>query len=75
MSEAILETKKWGNSIGIVLPKEVLEGENIKGENEKLFVLIRKRSHTAEETFGMLRGKIKKPTQQLKDEMRKELYD
>ena len=75
MTEALLETKKWGNSIGVVLPKEVIEGEHIKGEHEKLFVLIRKQDKTFSETFGLLKGKFKKPTQQLKDEMKKELYD
>ena len=75
MTEALLETKKWGNSIGVVLPKEVLESEHIKGEHEKLFVLVRKQDKTFSETFGLLKGKLKKPTQQMKDEIRKELYD
>ena len=75
MTEAILETKKWGNSVGIILPKEILEAEQIKGEHEKLFVLVRKQDKTMKETFGALKGRLKKPTQQLKDEIRKELYD
>ncbi len=75
MTEAILETKKWGNSIGVILPKEMLEKENIKGEHEKVFILVRKQDNTFEKTFGMLKGKIKKPTQQIKDELREELYD
>ena len=73
MSEAILETKKWGNSIGVILPKEVLEKENIH-ENEKIFVLVRKQRNVVAETFGMAKGKLTIPTQKLKDQMRKELY-
>jgi len=55
MAEAILETKKWGNSIGVVLPREILENEGIKGEHEKLFVLVKKRDETAREAFGVLK--------------------
>lgn len=75
MAEAIVETKKWGNSIGVVLPKEILEIENIHGEHEKLFLLIRKKDNTLRETFGSLKGKWRKSTQQIKDEIREELYD
>lgn len=75
MAEAILETKKWGNSVGLVLPKAVLDEENIKGEHETLFVLVRKKDNVFSETFGILEGKMKKSTQKLKDEIRKDLYD
>ncbi len=75
MAEAVLETKKWGNSVGLVLPKEILEQENIKGEHERLFVLIRKENSTPSSTFGLLKGRIKKSTQEIKDELRKDLYD
>ncbi len=76
MSEAILETKKWGNSIGVILPKEILEKENIQGEHEKVFVLVRKSEKTAGETFGALRHvKWKKSTKQMMNEIREELYD
>ena len=74
MVEAVLETKKWGNSIGVILPKEVLESEHINGEHEKLFVIVRKKDKTSSETFGLVRGKLKKSSQQIKDELRKELY-
>jgi len=63
----VIETKvkKWGNSLGIIIPSNTIEARNIK-ENDNVKVL--------QETFGMLKGKIKKPTQQIKDELRRELY-
>lgn len=67
-------TRKWGNSLGIILPKEVVEKENIK-ENEKIRVFIFKKKDTLKKTFGMLKSKMKKSTQQIKDELRKELYN
>lgn len=76
MAETILETKRWGNSIGIVLPKEILETEHIKGEHEKVFVIIKKGGKTAGRSFGALNSiKWKKSAQELKNEIKKELYD
>ena len=31
--------RKWGNSYGIVIPKEVIESENLK-ENENIEIII-----------------------------------
>ena len=72
----IIETKvkKWGNSLGIIIPSETTEFKNIK-ENDKIKILIIKDSEKVlKKTFGMLKNKIKKPTQQIKDEIRRELY-
>ncbi len=67
-------TRKWGNSLGITLPKEIVEEQNLK-ENEKIIVLVIKKNSTLKKTFGMLKGKLKKSAQQMKDELRKELYN
>jgi len=66
-------TRKWGNSIGVILPKEIVEKEHIK-ENMRINILISKKSNILNETFGMLKGKMKKSSQQMKDELKKELY-
>ena len=67
--------KRWGNSFGIVIPAEIIQRENMK-ENEDVKILIVKNSKKAFiDTFGIGKGKIKKSTQQIKDELRKELYD
>jgi len=69
MAEIECVARKWGNSLGIIIPWEVTEQEHIT-ENEKLFVTIKKK-HKAKEFFGLLVGEWKKPAQELKDEMRK----
>ena len=73
MVNANVITRRWGNSIGIILPKEIVEKEHIK-ENMNLNILISKRSNVLNETFGMLKDRIKKSSQQMKDELKKELY-
>ncbi len=65
-------TRKWGNSLGITLPRDIVEKENIK-ENEKLSILILKKSRTLSDTFGII--KTKKSAQKIKDELKKELYN
>ena len=53
-----------------------------KAKNEKVkitpiisFFVRDNESSPSEELFGTLKGKFKKSTQQMKDELRKELYD
>ncbi|MBS3074535.1 AbrB/MazE/SpoVT family DNA-binding domain-containing protein [Candidatus Pacearchaeota archaeon] len=61
--------RKWGSSIGIVIPQEVVETENIQ-ENKKIKIEIKKERAKAGELWGILKD-WKKPTQQIKDEMKK----
>lgn len=70
-----VRVRKWGNSLGLILPSETVEREKIK-ENQEINILILKDSRMVlRETFGMLKGKLKKTGQQLKDESRRELYN
>ncbi len=68
MAEIEVITKKWGSSLGVVIPKNIVEKEHIK-EKEKLKIEIKK-MHKAKDVFGMLKG-LKINTQKAKDEMRK----
>ena len=67
MVEIETKTRKWGSSIGVVLPKEVVDEIGIK-PNEKITIDIKKRP-LAKEFFGLLKD-WKRPTQEIKDEMR-----
>lgn len=67
------KTRKWGNSVGIVLPNKVILDENIE-ENQDIKILIVRDSNVLYKTFGLLKGKIKKTSQELKDNSREELY-
>ena len=67
MVETEVKTRKWGSSIGVVLPKALVEEAGIK-PNEKIVIEIKKRP-LAKEFFGKFPD-WGKPTQELKDEMR-----
>ncbi|MEK6812053.1 MAG: hypothetical protein AABX76_00680 [Nanoarchaeota archaeon] len=53
-----VKTKKWGNSIGIIIPSEAVEKFNIKPE-EKIVIEISKRGNVLQEMFGKGIGKNK----------------
>lgn len=68
MVEIEAKTKKWGSSIGVVLPKALVEEVGIK-PNEPIIIDVKKR-HKAKEFFGLLKD-WKRSAQEIKDEMRK----
>jgi antitoxin component of MazEF toxin-antitoxin module len=59
--------KKWGNSYGIILPIKIVKTQHLD-ENDVINIEIKKKVRPIEELFGM--GKLKKSTQQIKDELR-----
>ena len=61
--------RKWGNSIGVVIPKEIIEKEKLR-EGKEVFVMIESKNDL-NEVFGSLKD-WKIDTQKLKDELRKE---
>jgi len=63
-------TRKWGNSIAVVIPSATVEQQKLK-ENEKVFIKIeRKRQVKVKDVFGMLKG-WKRPTEEIIKEARK----
>ncbi len=67
MSEVETITRKWGNSLGVTLPKEIVDKEHLQ-ENQRIIIEIKSVADITK-----LRGLVhfKKSAQQLKDEMRK----
>jgi antitoxin component of MazEF toxin-antitoxin module len=63
----IVRPRKWGNSLGVVLPKEQVEQMNLK-EGEPVIVTIA-RPFPAE-LFGSLPRKRRMTAQRFKDEAR-----
>lgn len=59
--------RKWGNSLGVALPQEVVKRQNLQ-PGKPLLVSIRVR-HDFKSVFGVL--KTKQTTQEAKDEMRR----
>ncbi len=68
--EAVGKARKWGNSLGIVLPNEFVRGEQIEEGDE---VVVKKKEHVdLSPLFGILKGgKLKITAQEFKDEARK----
>ena len=67
--------KKWGNSFAVIIPKDIMKKENIKENEEVTFIVVPNSQRALKELFGIAKGKIKKSGQEIKDELRKELYD
>ena len=67
MIEIEVMTRKWGNSIGIALPKEIIEKEDIKPDKQ-LRIFIPEKSVNLKKIFGTL--KINEPTQAILDKIR-----
>lgn len=62
-----VKIKKWGNSLGITLPVEIIRNKRIV-ENEIVEIEIKKKNEPLKKLFGTLSRKM--PTQKLKDEIR-----
>ncbi len=63
--------KKWGNSIGVIIPKDIADTAGIKPE-QSVSIEVRPMKNSLAELFGKF--KTDKPTQQIKDELKKELW-
>ena len=62
--------RRWGSSIGIIIPKSVVDENRIR-ENEEVIIEVRKPIF-ARDLFGRHpEWKSKKTTQELKDEARR----
>ena len=73
MIECEAVVKKWGNSIGVVIPKEVAEKRGIK-ENSKVRFAILENAGVGSRIFGILKD-WKEPTRKIIREMRKDGWD
>lgn len=63
-------TKKWGSSLGIIIPKELVKEERLREGQEIRIDILSKKKTTGTDIFGKL--KFKKPIQVLLDETDKD---
>ncbi|MEK6826762.1 MAG: AbrB/MazE/SpoVT family DNA-binding domain-containing protein [Nanoarchaeota archaeon] len=63
------KARKWGSSLAIIIPKEIVEKRKIK-KNEEITVTIENSRPKAGVLFGFLKD-WKKSTQEIKDETRR----
>ena len=61
--------KRWGSSLGVILPKSVVNAKKIK-ENDRVVIEVKNRP-LAGEFFGRFKGRITKSAQELKDDARR----
>lgn len=62
------ETRKWGSSLGIIIPKKIVEKENLKQKQKIKILAIETETKTkVGDIFGKL--KFKRPTQEILDEV------
>lgn len=67
-----LKVKKWGNSFGIILPKDIVDKQNIK-EGITVRINIQTKNKTkSKDIFGILKNKIKRGTDDLLKEVNKD---
>ncbi len=62
-------TRKWGNSLAVILPKALVENQKIK-ENEDIIIDVKKNVVTGD-FFGKFPRKSNKTAQEIKNEMRR----
>jgi len=68
--EAVL--RKWGRSLGMVIPNDIVIKEKLK-EGGKVKVAIASKVNPVKETFGKV--KLRKSTKQILKEIRKGAWD
>ena len=64
--ETVSKIRKWGNSFGVLVPKELIKKENLK-VNEEVVVKLEKKKDLMQ-LFGFCN--FKNPTKQLMKEIR-----
>ena len=70
MMEIKVKTKKWGNSIGVLIPKEVVAEEKIKPDQEITLTISKKPITKGKDIWGTL--KFKESTEELMREVDKD---
>ena len=61
------KTRKWGSSLGIIIPKEVVKELKLR-ENQEIIIDVKPKENPLKELFGSV--KLSKPTEQLLKEIR-----
>lgn len=70
MEEVRVKLRRWGNSLGVVLPQEILKEVN-KNEGDEVTLFLKKEDNDLTNLFGRLKN-WKIDSQNFKDEIRKE---
>ena len=63
-------TRKWGNSIAVVIPKDIVESERIR-EDQEVTITVETRKPISAPLFGKFPRSSKETPQEIKDEVKK----
>mgnify|MGYP001604612244 CR=1 FL=1 len=69
-----IKVKKWGNSFGIILPKKMIDKKEIKEGTEIEITIQTKGKTKVKDIFGIMKEKLKKPTDEIMKETDKDLW-
>ncbi|MAG16146.1 hypothetical protein CMO88_03730 [Candidatus Woesearchaeota archaeon] len=74
--EVVAKAKKWGSSLGVVIPKDFVDRLGIRAEDKVIIDLKTPgKSDVLKKLFGKGKGKGERKTaQEWKDEFRRTLY-
>jgi len=72
MIEVESKLRKWGRSIGLVIPKKIVEMEKLK-EGDSVKLVLAKKRNALKEVFGTLR--FRRSTDEILRESDKEAWD
>jgi antitoxin component of MazEF toxin-antitoxin module len=50
-----VKTKKWGNSIGFIIPKNIVRELNLKPDEEIYFEISKKKTNVLKDMYGALK--------------------
>lgn len=67
--------KRRGKSLWAIIPKNVVESEQIKEHEWIKLLLVKNSQNVLKETFGMLKGKSNRSTEEILREVDKEWYN
>ena len=68
------EVRKWGNSFAVILPRDKFRGNRLKVGKKLRFITMDKGVDLKKE-FGSLKHILKRSTQDIKNELRKEEFE
>ena len=79
MEQIKTKVKKWGNSFGVVIPKEIINSQGLKEDNEVFITVQPKKYTTVGDIMAMakkfkLKRKSRKSTREIMDEIDRELW-
>ena len=64
------KVRKWGNSMGVIIPSDIVAAERLQEGDAVTLVTVKDSTAVLKELFGAGRG-VKLTAQQFKDELRK----